>query len=105
MAKVCKTGARKPRIVDGTVYHGTNVEWAPPKDGFVRAVGFNYTLAVCTKGEDKAEYVMHLSEDEMLTTVSEWLKSMTLRREQRRRDEAREALKTRAADVRDRSKT
>jgi len=91
VARIFKTGARKPRIEDGTAYTGNNTRWAPPEDGFVRAVGMDYTLTVTAKHPEKAEYVAHLSEDEMLRTVSEWLKSMTQHRNSQRANAARDA--------------
>lgn len=94
MARVFKTGARKPRIEDGTAYRGNHVNWAPPENGFVRATGFDYTLTVCDRVNRKAEYVTHLTEDEMLDTVSEWLKAMTQHRAQQARDLARAAKKS-----------
>ncbi len=73
MASFRKDKARKPLVADGTCYTGTHVEWAPPEGGFVRAVGTNYTLNVVPPNREQRGYAVHLSEDEMLQTVSEWL--------------------------------
>lgn len=106
MARIFKTGARKPRIDEGNAWTGTNVRWAPPEGGFVRAVGTDYTLTVsATAG--KAEYVAHLSEDEMLATVTSWLRAMTTQRATRAREAEQAAAKARGEhhNMRDRGRS
>lgn len=71
MARVIKKGARKPIIADGAVWRSTHVNWAPPIDGFVKAIGADFTVVV--SGKDAGQYEVHLTEIEMLSTVEEWL--------------------------------
>lgn len=73
MARVTQRGARTPRIDAGNTWTGTHVNWAPPAGGFVKATGMDYTLTVAGREKGSPEYTSHLTEDEMLKTISEWL--------------------------------
>lgn len=71
MASVKRENARKPLATDATVWTGDEVNWSPPKDGFVRATGTDYTLTVSPlTGPD---YVVRISENEMLRVCHSWM--------------------------------
>lgn len=74
MAKLTKDRARKPLVENGGVWTGTNIEWVPSDEpGMLRSGGDRYTVVT-------GDYVLSLSEDEMLHTVSEWLQAFNRHR-------------------------
>lgn len=82
MASFQKDKARKPLISDGTCYTGTSVKWgSSERSGFVNAVGTTYTLRLVPPNRNDHCYSVHLSEDEMLTTIAEWMASYTRERQ------------------------
>ena len=81
MASIRKTKSRtKPILTEGRAHAGTSIIWAPPKHGMVKAIGFEYTIAI-------GDHVAHLSEDEMLQALQTWLQTLSdIRREERKRN-------------------
>lgn len=87
MANLSKLGARALRIKSGSCYTGHNYANDEPKgpDGMPPMY---YALTISSRyGTDKsAQYTAELSEEEMLDTITEWLKKYAIsRREEKKR--------------------
>jgi hypothetical protein len=83
MARLEKNGARKPRIPVGYAYVGCNYRDTNGISG--RMPPMDYSLTVGVHGGP--DYTAFLSEDEMLHTITEWLKLLERNRDQERKDE------------------
>lgn len=91
MAQLLKHGARKPRIELGYAFTGNNYSSTEPHEPGAMP-GMCYDLTVQARGVNSAgEYTARLTEDEMLSTMEEWLKAFNSHRAQKRRDAAKKA--------------